>query len=121
MITARILGNPKASIVFEGGDDNISMAFSYTSVGDKGLCTRQQIGTTWTSLDTGSCANIRVIIGRNTSTTSSLQIATDSNGTNIVTTAQMGDPIFLPWSGSQLFWGKCSPSASTIPIIFQEW
>lgn len=116
----RIIGNPMIEQSFTGGKNTIELAFSYGATGS-GVAPRQRIGTTWTSIDTGSCTSIRYIAVKNVDTTSSFQLSTTGSGTILLATAQPGDLIVIPWTGSQALWGKSTPSASIVPIMIQEW
>lgn len=57
------------------------------------------------ALNTGSCADIRMIVVRNPSS-SSILVTSDAAGTKPVTYVWPNDTTMVTWSGSNAFWAK---------------
>lgn len=119
MASIKINGSPTISQVLDGGTNSVTLTLDVTTTGSNGLSTAANVGTSWGTVDTGSCADIRFIIASNQST-SSVQIATDAAGTKIVSTLWPEDVCVIPWSGSNAFWAKSLNTPAVVQFLFQE-
>jgi hypothetical protein len=107
------------SQVMESGTNNIDLTMNIATTGSNGLSTVANVGTSWGTVDTGSCADIR-FIGISNLSTSSVQVASDAAGTKPVCTVWPDDVALVPWSGSSAFWAKSLNTPAVVHFIFQE-
>lgn len=119
MATIKIVGAPTITQTLEGGSNNITLTMDVTTTGSNGLSSAINVGTSWSTVDTGSCADIRFIVASNQST-SSVQVASDAAGSKIVTTLWPEDVAVIPWSGSNAFWAKSLKDPAVVQFMFQE-
>lgn len=119
MATIKIVGAPTITQTLEGGSNNITLTMDITTTGSNGISSAINVGTSWGTVDTGSCSDIRMIVVSNPST-SSIQLATDSSGTNKVCTVWPDDVAIVPWSGSNAFWAKSLQDPAVVQFLFQE-
>ena len=119
MAEISIVGAPVVSQVLDGGTNSVTLTMDIVTTGSNGLSTAVNVGTSWGTVDTGSCADIRMIVVKNPST-SSVQVATDSSGTNIICTAWPSDVAIIPFSGSKAFWAKSLNTPAVVQFMFQE-
>lgn len=125
MATITISGNPVATQTLSGGSNSINLGFSYTMTGSNGLSSLVTLTKgSWSRLDSGSCADVALIVGNNGST-SSISIATDAAGVNTIATIPSGLPFLIPQmksgSNGQGYWGTAwSGSTADVLIGFSE-
>jgi hypothetical protein len=119
MANIKIIGSPTVSQVLDGGTNSITLTLDISTTGSNGISTAANVGTSWQTVDTGSCADIRMIVISNQST-SSVQVATDAAGTNKIATAWAEDVAMIPWSGSNAFWAKSLKDPAVVQFMFQE-
>lgn len=94
-----------------------------TLTGSNITATSQNINTgSWQSMDTSSLSDVKFAYFQNPTTGSTVKVAADSSGTNVITTLT-GDEdswAWIPWSGTYSFYARAYSGSAVLNTIFVE-
>ena len=118
-----IICNSTFTVQTSVGNIPLSVAISVPLTGSNVVWKTQDLNTAgWSSLDTSSLSDIRYVAATNLGS-GSVQISTNSAGTNVIGILQKNDSTIIPWSGSVAaasFYAKAFTSASTLAYVLTE-